>query len=86
MIKSQMPIPPSQLPDIPRTKDLINRLPDGVRICSEHGESVVIMESDMSLNQGGGIPFGKASYVACCDAAIEKLIHAIIKEEQRSAT
>ena len=86
MIKAQMPIPPSQLSDIPRTKALINRLPEEVRICSEHGEAVAIMESDMSLNQGGGIPFARASYVACCDAAIQRLIDAIIKEVHPSAT
>jgi hypothetical protein len=85
MIKAQIPIPPAQLSDIPRTKDLINRLPPEMRICSRHGEAVAIMESDFSLNQGGGIPFAKASYVSCCNAAIEKLIDAIIKEVRGSA-
>jgi hypothetical protein len=86
MVKAQRAIHPSDFSAIPRTKDLINRLPEKVRVCSQHGEAVMIRESDISLNTGAGPPFGKASYVACCDAAIEKLINAIIEEAQRLAT
>ena len=84
MTKAQRTISPSELSDIPRTKQLIARLPEEVRVCSEHGEAVTIMESDLSLNQSGGIPFHRASYVGCCDAAIERLIDAIITEAQRT--
>lgn len=86
MVKAQRVIHPSDFSAIPRTRDLINRLPEEVRVCSEHGETVTIRESDISLNTGGGPPFGKASYFACCDGAIEKLINAIIDETQRHAT
>lgn len=76
MTKAQRPIDPSDFSAIPRTKEFINGLPEGLRVCSEHGEPVVIRESDISLNPGPGAPFGKAAYVACCDSAIDKVINA----------
>jgi hypothetical protein len=84
MVKAQRAIDPSEFSAIPRTKDLINRLPEAVRVCSKHGEEVTIRESDFSLNPGAGPPFAKASYIACCDEAIEILIAAIILESQRN--
>ncbi|HXD30120.1 MAG TPA: hypothetical protein VN643_03330 [Pyrinomonadaceae bacterium] len=86
MLKVQRAIHPSDFSSIPRTRDLIKRLPEAVRVCSEHGEAVRIRESDISPNTGAGPPFGKASYFSCCDAAIEKLINAIVDEAQRLAT
>jgi hypothetical protein len=83
MTKAQKAIDPVDFTSIPRTKDFIDCLPDEVRVCSEHGESVGIRESDMSLNPGPGAPFGKADFVACCDAAIDKVIDAIRQHNLR---
>jgi hypothetical protein len=53
-------------------------LAEEVRVCSEHGEEVSINEGDFLPNQTGSTPFAKASYVGCCDAAIDSVICGII--------
>ena len=70
-------IDPRDFTAIARMKDRINALPENVRVCSEHGESVYITESDLSLNPGAGPPFGKAEFVACCEAALNKVVNAV---------
>lgn len=77
MAKAERAIDPSDFTAIPRTREFINSLPEQLRICSEHGEPVVIRESDSSISPGPNAPFAKAAYVACCEMAIDKLIDAI---------
>lgn len=52
---------------------MIKTLPDGIRICPEHGEEVTIQESNFSSNSGGFAPFGKADWVGCCYEAIDRV-------------
>lgn len=77
MAKTERAIDPMDFTSIPRTKDFINSLPEDVRICPEHGEAVVIRESDISLNPGPGAPFGKAAFTACCEPALKRVTDAI---------
>jgi len=77
MAKAERAIDPMDFTSIPRTKDLMNSLPDDVRICPEHEEPVVIRESDMSLNPGHGAPFGEAAFTACCEPALKRVTDAI---------
>ena len=77
MAKVKKPIDPRDFTAIPRMKDFINALPANLRVCSEHGESVYITESDLSLNPGAGPPFGKADFIACCEAALNKVVKAV---------
>src|SRR5947209_5790889 len=80
MTKAQRPIDPVDFSAIARTKDLINSFPPEVLICPEHQEPVMISESDFALDPGAGPPFGKAAYVGCCDAAIDRVIDAIMRK------
>src|SRR6266850_4818850 len=78
MVRAQRPINPSEFTDLLRTKELMEGLSEEVRVCSEHGEEVSINEGEFLLNQAGGTPFAKASYVGCCIAAIDRVICGII--------
>ncbi len=77
MIKAQRAIDPADFTAIPRTKDFINNLHHDVRVCVQHEEPIVIRESEFLPNPGPAAPFAKAAFVACCDAAIDKVIFAI---------
>jgi len=80
IMTAQLRIYPSKFCDILRTKDLMKHLPEEARFCSEHGEEVIISESELLPNQNGGVPFARAAFVGCCDSAIRKLNSAIIAE------
>ena len=83
MSKAERAIDPADFTAIQRTKDFINSLPDDVRVCPEHGEPVIIRESDLSLNSGAGPPFGKAAFTACCDTALKRVTDAIAMRNLR---
>jgi hypothetical protein len=77
MSKAERSIDPADFTAIPRINDFINGLPEDVRVCSVHGEPVIIHESDFLPNPGPAAPFGKAAFVACCEPALNKVINAI---------
>lgn len=83
MARAQKSIDPVDFSSIPRTKDFIDALPNDLRVCAEHGEPVVIRESDMALNSGGGPTFGKAAFVACCQPALDRVNNAILMHNLR---
>ena len=70
-------IDPRDFSEIPRMRDFIDRLPESVRLCQEHSEPIVIRESDFMQNPGASPPFGKASFVACCEFALNKFANAV---------
>ncbi len=71
MTKVRRPIASSDFTAIPRTRQIIETLPDMLRICPRHGEEVTISEGEFSPKQGGGVPFAEASWEGCCDGAID---------------
>jgi hypothetical protein len=73
----QRSIEPSDFAAIPRIREMINTLPDSVRICPEHGEEVTIQEGPSSANVVGVARFKKANWVGCCDHAIDKVIEGV---------
>ena len=77
MLKAQRAIEPVDFSSIPRIKDLIDDLPNDVRVCQQHDEPVVIRESEFLPNQGPAAPFAKAAFVGCCDGAIANVLSAI---------
>src|SRR6266446_6678791 len=77
LVKVQGPIEPPDFAAIPRIRELIKTLPDEVRICPEHGEEVEIQEGPSSPNVDGVAPFKKASWVGCCDQAIDRAIEGV---------
>lgn len=81
--KVERAIDPMDFSSIPRTKDFVNSLPENVRFCREHGEPVVIRESEISLNPGAGPPFAKAAFIACCEAALNNVLSAIAIDNTR---
>lgn len=83
MANAERAIDPGDFTSIPRTKDFISGLPEDVRVCPEHGEPVVIRESDIALNPGAGPPFGNAAFVACCERALNNVINAITMQNLR---
>jgi len=83
MPKAEKSIGPADFTSIPRTKDFIDALPEDVRVCPEHGEPVVIRESDIALDPGTGPPFGKAAFTACCQSALGRVTNAITMHNHR---
>lgn len=77
MAKVERSINPVDFSSIPRTRDFINSLPESERVCTEHGEAVVICLSDFVLSTGAGPPFGEAAFQACCESALNKVLMAI---------
>ena len=82
MAKVERSIDPMDFSSIPRTRDFINSLPESVRVCPEHGEAVVISESELFLSPGAGPPFGKAAFQACCESALNEVLMAIAKQNR----
>ncbi len=79
MEKAQRPINPSDFTSIPRIREIMKKLPDEIRICSECGEEVTISESEFLPTSSDSAPFAKAAFVGCCDSAIDKVIVSIRK-------
>ena len=63
MAKVERSINPMDFSSIPRTRDFMNSLPESVRVCPEHGEAVVINESELFLESWRRSPF-RQSYVS----------------------
>ena len=80
MTKVQRPIDPSDFSAIPRTREMIKKLPDMIRICAEHGEEVTVQERDSSSNSGCFVPFAKADWVGCCDESIDRVTEGVKRE------
>ncbi len=69
----QRSIEPADFTAIPRTREMIKTLPDGIRVCPEHGEEVIIQESEFVPNPAFGAPFARANWVGCCYEAIDRV-------------
>lgn len=82
MTRVQRPIDPADFSAIPRTREIIKTLPEGIRTCQRHGEEGTIEERDFSSNLEGFAPFGKADWVGCCEEAIDRVIEAVRKKTQ----
>jgi len=74
MTRVRRPIDSSDFTAIPRTRQIIETLPDMLRICPKHGEEVTIREGKLLSKQGGGVPFADANWEGCCDAAIDRVM------------
>ena len=74
MMKAKRLIDPRDFSAIPRTRELIDSLPEVQRVCRIHGETTSISESDFCSCAGAGPPFAKAEYVGCCNRAIDRLV------------
>jgi len=72
-------IDPSDFTRIPRFREVIKTLPKELRICGQHGEEVHIEEYDFSSEPGSFAPFGKADWVGCSEAAIDRVVNAVGK-------
>jgi hypothetical protein len=79
MAKAQRPIDHREFTAIPRIREMMRTLPEEDRICSEHGEEVIIQESEFLPHPGAGAPFAKAAFVGCCDAVIDKTLEGLRK-------
>ena len=75
----QRPIDPAYFTNIPRVREMLKGLPEEVRVCSECGKEVEIIEGDHIPNPGDAAPFGRAAMVGC-DAALDRAIAAIEKQ------
>src|SRR6266478_4032776 len=73
------PIHPSDFTRIPWFREVIKTLPEEIRVCGEHGESVHIEESDFSSNPGPSAPFAKAHWVGCSKEALRRVIATVTK-------
>ena len=80
MAKVRRRIDPSEFTAIPRYREIMRMLPEGILLCPRHGEEVTIQESDFSSNPGWVAPFGQADWVGCCDEAIDRVIEAVRKK------
>src|SRR5216684_1616898 len=77
MTRVRRPIDSSDFTAIPRTRQIIETLPDMLRICPRHGEEVTIREGEFLPNQGGGVPFSEANWEGCCDGAIDGVMEVL---------
>ena len=79
MPKVTKKIEPNDFTAIPRWREVIKILPEEIRVCSRHGEEVVIKEIEPLLHQGGGVPFAEASWEGCCEESINRVREAVQK-------
>jgi len=57
----------TKIPEIRRT------LPEELRICSEHGKEIVIVEHDVQTGHTDGPPH-EAELVGCCEKSVSSVI------------